>query len=115
MQIPNTESNSRYLQLCKAAGVAPHPARFPQKLPAFFIDFLTEPGDTVLDIFASSNTTGTAAEACQRRWIAFEQSLEYLATSAFRFLDPAESSTQAIALFKELIETQKTIQITCPK
>ena len=115
LQIPNTESNSRYLQLCKAAGVAPHPARFPQKLPAFFIDFLTEPGDMVLDIFAGSNTTGSAAEACQRHWIAFEKSLEYLSASAFRFLDPAESSTQAITLFKELIKAQKTIQITCPE
>jgi site-specific DNA-methyltransferase (cytosine-N4-specific) len=62
LQIPNTESNSRYIQLCKSAGVAAHPARFPQKLPAFFIEFLTEPNDIVLDIFAGSNTTGLAAK-----------------------------------------------------
>jgi DNA modification methylase len=87
LQIPNTESNSRYMQLCKAAGVTPHPARFPQKLPAFFIDFLTEPGDIVLDIFAGSNTTGAAAEAVKRNWLAFEQNSSYLAASAFRFMD----------------------------
>ena len=29
-----------------------HPARFPQQISLFFIDFLTEPGDIVLDIFA---------------------------------------------------------------
>jgi len=85
LQIPNTESNSRYIQLCKAAGVETHPARFPQKLPAFFIDFLTTAGDTVLDIFGGSNTTGAAAEAAQRRWLAFEMDKGYLAASAFRF------------------------------
>lgn len=56
LQISNTESNSHYMQLCKAVGVPAHPARFPQKLPAFFIEFLTEPGDVVVDIFAGSNT-----------------------------------------------------------
>jgi site-specific DNA-methyltransferase (cytosine-N4-specific) len=73
-------------------GVKPHPARFPEKLPTFFIEFLTDPGDTVLDIFAGSNTTGSAAEKLDRRWIAFEKERTYLAASAFRFVDelPAE-------------------------
>jgi len=44
LQIPNTESNSQYLRFCKLAGVPGHPARFPEKLPAFFISFLTDPG-----------------------------------------------------------------------
>ncbi|BAU10643.1 DNA methylase N-4/N-6 [Leptolyngbya sp. NIES-3755] len=112
LQIPNTESNSRYLQLCKAVGVAPHPARFPQKLPDFFINFLTEPGDTVLDIFAGSNTTGISAEIGQRQWIAFEQNLQYLAASSFRFLEKSSSDAQAVSLFKELLETQTTIDIS---
>ena len=115
LQIPNTESNSRYIQLCKAVGVSVHPARFPQKLPAFFINFLTEPGDTVLDIFSGSNTTGAAAEAAQRRWIAFEKNLEYLAASAFRFLDSEQSKSEALMLFKKLIEAQETIEITRPE
>nr|WP_242029050.1 site-specific DNA-methyltransferase [Coleofasciculus sp. FACHB-712] len=103
LQIPNTESNSRYIQLCKAVGIAAHPARFPQKLPMFFINFLTDPGDTVLDIFAGSNTTGAAAEALQRRWIAFEQNPSYLAASAFRFLEDNQSIEAASALFKKLM------------
>lgn len=111
LQIPNTESNSRYIQLCKAVGVSAHPARFPQKLPAFFINFLTEPGDTVLDIFSGSNTTGAAAEAATRRWIAFEKNLEYLAASAFRFLDSEQSKSEASMLFQKLIEAQETIEI----
>ena len=73
-------------------GVKPHPARFPEKLPTFFIEFLTNPGDTVLDIFAGSNTTGRAAEKLGRNWTAFEKDRTYLAASAFRFVDelPAE-------------------------
>jgi len=66
LQIPNTESNSRYLRCCQIVGINGHPARFPEKLPEFFIHFLTDVGDTVLDIFAGSNTTGAVAEALGR-------------------------------------------------
>jgi DNA modification methylase len=86
LQIPNSESNGSYLAGCKALGVKAHPARFPAKLPQFFIQLLTDKNDLVLDIFAGSNTTGMAAETEGRRWLAFEQSREYLAASAFRFL-----------------------------
>lgn len=85
LQIPNTESNGTYLTACKAIGVKQHPARFPVKLPEFFIRFLTEPKDVVLDIFAGSNTTGYSAESERRQWIAFEERMDYLAPSAFRF------------------------------
>ncbi len=40
------------------------------------MDFLTDPGDTVLDIFAGSNTAGSAAEKLDRRWMALEKSLK---------------------------------------
>lgn len=61
LQIPNSESNGAYLAGCKAAGIMAHPARFPAKLPEFFIRFLTEPGDLVVDIFAGPNTTPSPA------------------------------------------------------
>jgi site-specific DNA-methyltransferase (cytosine-N4-specific) len=86
LQIPNTESNGQYLGGCKAVGVPSHPARFPAKLPEFFIRFLTDPGDLVVDIFAGSNTTGQVAEAEGRRWLAFEERDDYVAASTFRFL-----------------------------
>ena len=86
LQIPNTESNGRYVEGCKAVGGKSHPARFPAKLPEFFIRMLTDPGDLVVDIFAGSNTTGQVAEAEARRWLSFELSPEYVAASAFRFL-----------------------------
>ena len=86
LQIPNTESNSIYLRHCRALHAKPHPARFPTKLPEFFIRFLTEPGDLVVDIFSGSNATGWSAESLGRRWVSFELEQEYVATSAFRFL-----------------------------
>lgn len=92
LQISNSESNGSYLRGCKTVGIKGHPARFPAKLPEFFIRFLTEPGDLVLDIFAGSNTTGSVAECEGRKWIAFEERLDYLAASSFRFF--AEEATE---------------------
>lgn len=98
LQIPNSDSNSQYLRGCKALGIKAHPARFPSKLPQFFIQFLTEPGDLVVDIFAGSNTTGWVAEQECRDWLAFENNPQYLAASAFRFLseDTAESEWELV-------------------
>lgn len=89
LQIPNSESNGQYLAGCKQVGAPQHPARFPARLPQFFIKMLTEPGDVVIDIFAGSNTTGWVAESERRRWLAFDESREYVAASAFRFLSKA--------------------------
>ncbi|MEJ0056278.1 MAG: DNA methyltransferase [Bacteroidota bacterium] len=62
-----------------------HPARFPDSLPEFFINLLTEENDIVLDPFAGSNTTGSISERLLRRWIALEKIEEYLEGSKFRF------------------------------
>lgn len=87
LSIPNTGSNFKFLRNCKIAGVKGHPARFPKKLPDFFIKFLTDPGDIVLDIFAGSNTTGEAAEDNRIRWISFEIRRDYVAASGLRFVN----------------------------
>ncbi|WP_233118902.1 DNA-methyltransferase [Aggregatibacter actinomycetemcomitans] len=85
LQISNSEASSQYLKSCKAVNVKAHPARFPAKLPEFFIKFLTKPNDIIVDIFAGSNTTGFVCEQLDRRWLSFELNHEYLATSIFRF------------------------------
>ena len=103
LEIPNTESNSSYLSGCKSIGVKPHPARFPAKLPEFFIKFLTEPDDLVVDIFAGSNTTGYAAEGAARRWLAFDESREYLAASSFRFLAKGTSEEKIRKVHSRLL------------
>lgn len=86
LQIPNSEASSKYLKMCKDLGIASHPARFPAKLPEFFVKLLTDPGDLVIDIFAGSNTTGHVCESLQRNWLAFEERKDYLAASVFRFM-----------------------------
>lgn len=103
LQIPNSESNGQYLRGCKALGKHGHPARFPAKLPEFFVRFLTDPGDLVVDIFAGSNTTGAVAEVEGRRWLAFELELEYLAASAFRFVQPNTPDDQLRTLHAAIV------------
>ena len=83
--LANTESNSRYLLECRRLGIRPHPARFPRGLPEFFIKFVTNEGDTVLDPFAGSCVTGEAAEGLERRWIGIEIDETYVAGSRIRF------------------------------
>jgi site-specific DNA-methyltransferase (cytosine-N4-specific) len=85
LQIGNTDSSSSYLQKCKEYDMKPHPARFPKELPQFFIDFLTETGDIVMDPFCGSNVTGSVAEKSMRKWIAIDTVEEYLKGSEYRF------------------------------
>ena len=85
--LPNTESNSYYLRRCKQEDIKPHPARFPLALPDFFINFLTDEGDLVLDPFAGSCVTGEAAEFNNRRWACIELLENYLVGAKFRFED----------------------------
>ena len=85
LEIPNTRSSDDYFRRCRDAGLPIHPARFPPPLPEFFIRFLTEPGQLVLDPFAGSNVTGQVAEQLRRRWISVEINGEYVAGSRFRF------------------------------
>ena len=87
LSYPNTDSNSMYLRLCKRFSLTAHPARFPEALPEFFIKFLTDPGDLVLDIFAGSNTSGRTAERLGRRWIAIDCNRDYVTASALRFMN----------------------------
>ena len=92
LQIANTESNSWYLRRCRETGAKPNPARYPSGLPEFFIRFLTNPGDLVIDPFAGSNVTGAVAEHLDRRWIAVELVEEYAKGSKFRFEERAIES-----------------------
>ena len=42
-------AGDQYTLRCKEAGIKIHPARFPAALPDFFIRFLTDPDDLVVD------------------------------------------------------------------
>ena len=81
----NTDSQSKYLRYCRQQNLAPHPARMPLDLPVFFIKFLTDKGDLVMDPFAGSNTTGEAAEKLERQWLGIEANESYILGSMGRF------------------------------
>ena len=85
LSISNTTSGDDYQKYCRSESLPLHPARMPSKLAEFFIKFLTEPGDLVLDPFAGSNTTGGVAEALERRWISIEPKQDYILGSYARF------------------------------
>ena len=85
IQCGNNESNSAYVKSSRIAGKKVHPARFPAELPRFFIEFLTNPGDLVLDPFAGSNTTGYVAEGLKRKWLGVELRADYAEESQLRF------------------------------
>jgi len=85
ISLPNTISNDPYLNFCRENEIKYHPARMPPGLAEFFIKFLTEPDDLVLDPFAGSNVTGFVAEKLGRRWRSIEKEEVYASSSKSRF------------------------------
>lgn len=85
LQFSNTMWDARYSAFCRENNLPAHPARMPSDLAAFMIQFLTEPGDLVLDPFAGSNTTGAVSEILNRRWISIEAQQAYIDGSRSRF------------------------------
>jgi len=85
LSIANTSTIDPYQRFCRENGIPQHPARMPMKLVQFFVDFLTEPGDLVLDPFAGTNSTGFVAEMQKRRWVGIEADQHYAQTSEERF------------------------------
>jgi site-specific DNA-methyltransferase (cytosine-N4-specific) len=83
--VSNTRSSDPYLAFCRAHNMRPHPARMPEKIAEFFIRFLTQEGDLVMDPFAGSNVTGCVAERLQRKWLSIEAEPEYVFASKARF------------------------------
>lgn len=81
----NTASNSDYLNGCKENGITPHPARMPNFIAEFFIKFLTDNNDLVLDPFAGSNTTGDVSERLNRKWLSIEADENYINGSKLKF------------------------------
>ncbi|MBL7152531.1 MAG: site-specific DNA-methyltransferase [Phycisphaerae bacterium] len=87
LAIPNTDSNSHYMRTCKMLKRKSHPARFPEELPGFFVKYLTDPNDYVVDIFSGSNTTGLVCEKLGRQWLAIDSRVDYAALSGIRFME----------------------------
>lgn len=83
----NTKSGGdKYLEYCRKKKIKAHPARMQDALVKFFISFLTDPGDLILDPFGGSNTTGDIAQQLRRRWAVIEVNKDNLIPSKHRFM-----------------------------
>lgn len=85
LKFTGTSWDAGYRDYCRETELPAHPARMQASLAAFFIEFLTDATDTVLDPFAGSNTTGSVAEELKRGWIAVEADANYVNGSRGRF------------------------------
>ena len=63
-----------------------HPAVFPAYLPQFFIKLTTDIGDTVLDPFMGSGTTGLVCEGLDVNFIGIELDRDYFDIAKNRIL-----------------------------
>jgi DNA modification methylase len=77
IELGNTSSTDVFNRLCKERGIS-HPARFPERLPEFFILAGTNEGDLVLDPFSGSGTTCVSAKRNGRRWIGIDANANYI-------------------------------------
>jgi len=82
----NTITKEQFLELTKSiwtmnaesAKKVGHPAPFPEELPNRLIQLYSFKGDVVLDPFIGSGTTGLAALKCERRFVGYDISEEYI-------------------------------------
>lgn len=102
----NTNSNDYFLNACREEEIPPHPARMPTSLASFFVEFLTDPGDIVLDPFGGTNTTGYCAEKLKRKWISIEADEKYGEQAIIRFKDPKLKTK--LQIFKQQSHEPKT-------
>ena len=71
-----------------------HPAEKPESLLTRIMTIGSQPGDTVLDPFMGSGTTGVVAERLRRNFIGFETDPEYFRTASNR-IDQARQTVVA--------------------
>ena len=86
LSLANTGHARALAEYCARHGLKNHPARMPEALVKFFVEFLTEPNDLVMDPFAGTNTTGAVAEAAGRRWLSIEADAQYARSGQGRFM-----------------------------
>jgi len=80
------------------SGKQHHPATYPEELVSFFVKSFSNEGDTVLDPFAGSGTTGIVAKKLGRRYILVEQHKPYFDLIQERLKHDHESARRSETL-----------------
>lgn len=91
-----------------------HPAPFNKELPTYFINLLTDEGDTILDVFSGIGTTGLGCN--DRNYIGFELNEKYAEFSKKRLMGEEledwvvcqyDLDDNLIACYKNRMEAEK--------
>ena len=82
----NVANTGGLRKLCKAQGSLPmdHTATFPLSVPALLILLTTDEGDTVLDIYNGSGSSGEACIMLGRNYIGYEKYASYVKATEVR-------------------------------
>lgn len=75
----------RMRRLARDAGLPVHGASMPLALALFLVQYLSRPGDLVVDPFGGTMTTAKACETLGRLWLSCELMAEYVMAGRFRF------------------------------
>lgn len=75
----------QYKRDARAAGLPAHGAPMPLSLASFLVEYMSSPGDLVVDPFGGSHTSAKAAELLGRRWLSTEIMVQYILGAANRF------------------------------
>ncbi len=85
----------------KRDGKKAHPTQKPEALLHRVLLAASKPGDTVLDPFFGTGTTGAVARRLGRSWIGIEQNQDYIAVARERIAAIAPGSSEEIATTQE--------------
>jgi len=85
------DKGAKQLIRCPQVDVSQHPTEKPVSLMTHYITNSTSPGDTVLDPFMGSGTTGVAALKSGRKFIGIESSEKWFDVACQRIRDALDS------------------------
>ena len=82
-------------------GKSVHPSQAPLKLMTLLVEAFTEPGETVMDPFMGSGTTGVACRQVGRRFIGIERDPTYFAIAEKRIAAAQREVVQEARFFQQ--------------
>jgi DNA modification methylase len=84
----NVATTQHLRKMCEERGFyLNHTAVFPEVIPMIPILTTTRPGDTVLDLFNGTGTTGEVSVKLDRKYVGYEYNPEYVMASEIRLSD----------------------------